>query len=443
MKRAGLFCLVLGLLASSSLHARPPAPMVRWVETLTQPEWAGRATGAGAQLAHAWLVAELAKLGLQPSGEEGFDVPVDVPFSVTARGALAIGAVQLAHGIEFDAANFSDSGEVSGDALILGFGVSAPRHGWDDYAGIDARGRVVVVTTGLPPSLEGVEDPHLATPAGKAATALAHGAAAVIVVNDPVHHGSGTGQRPDELWGLKPERVLAGIPVVRMPHKVAQRVFPGLASQTPAQAGPPVVLRLEVTRTHVTARSLVARVPGTSGPPVFLTAHYDGLGPGAYDGPPPYTGADDNASGVAVVLETARRLVEKPTSSHTVFIVLHDAEELGWLGAARTAHFLRDRGFVGPVFNLDMVGRLGDNGVRLYGSLCETVRASLATKATCHKADESPSDHMAYARIGFPVLGVSTGRGTHYHASADTRDRLNYTGMFVVADWLEGIARQP
>jgi len=449
--------VVLILLLSASATAAPATRLVRWVNELTDVESAGRATGVGAPLAAKWLEATLKKLKLEPAGEDGYQVRVSVPWRAEVDSGLVVGETTLAPGIEFQAANFSDSGKVEGTPVFVGYGISSPRLGLDEYADIDVHGRIVVALTGVPDFLTPLQpnDLQLSSMQSKAAVALAKGARALVLVNDPLGHGAGTGQRPDEIFPFQPERSLDGIIVLRVPHRVLTRAIPSVdfaaaqatlsTTRSPVSGILPVkfTVNVDIEREFTDATSLIAKVPNTSGPPLLLMAHYDGLNVGAFEGPPGYTGADDNASGVSVLLEVASRLAARPTQNHTVYVIFHDAEELGLHGSTRTSNFLKASGVVGPVINLDMVGRLGEAGLKIFAAPqdCEALSALTAIPSSCKEATESHSDHLPFLRLGYPVSSLSTGKGVDYHRSTDTADKLNFQGMSKVADMLEKRAR--
>jgi hypothetical protein len=448
---------VLILLLSASATAAPATRLVRWVNELTDVDLSGRATGVGAPLAAEWLESTLTKLKMVPAGEDGYAVSVAVPWRAEVDSRLAVGDTTLAPGIEFQAANFSDSGKAEGTPIFVGYGISSPRLGLDEYADIDVRGRIVVALTGVPDFLEPLQpnDLHLGSMHSKAAVALAKGARALVLVNDPLGHGEGTGQRPDEIFPFQPERSLDGIIVLRVPHRVLTRAIPSVdfaaAQATLASKRSPVsgilpfkfAIEVNVEREFADAKSLIAKVPNTSGPPLLLMAHYDGLNVGAFEGPPGYVGADDNASGVAVLLEVASRLAARPTQKHSVYVIFHDAEELGLHGSTRTSNFLKARGVVGSVINLDMVGRLGEAGLKIFADPkdCKALGALTAIASTCKEATESHSDHLPFLRLGYSVSSLSTGKGVDYHRSTDTAEKLNFNGMSQVADMLEKRAR--
>ncbi|MEZ4459552.1 MAG: M28 family peptidase [bacterium] len=456
--RTRVLVLVLSLVwFNASAVAASANRLQRWISVLTDPDLEGRATGYGAAAAAAAIESELKALKLEPAGESGFDVTSPVVWKMSAEAMFSLGTMTVAPTIEFDVTSFSDSGTASGIPVFVGYGISAPALGYDDYRDLDVRGRIVVMMTGTPGFLAplGPQNAQLPTIESKAATALAHGAVAAVIVNDPAGYGDGEGQRADELFAPKPAAALAGIVTVRTSKRAFTRAASGFdlaaaqqeieRSKTPQSTTleTPIQLKVEVTREWTDAVSLVARVPGTSGPPLLLMAHYDGLARGAYEGDGPYVGADDNASGVAVVLEVAARLAAKPSATHTVYLIFHDAEELGLMGATRTAYFLRSRGIVGNVVNLDMVGRLGGEGLKVFAQppRCESVAARFPMATQCHDVLDSHSDHVPYARLGYDVVSLSTGKGVDYHRASDVPEKLNFRGMMTVADLLEGMAR--
>lgn len=444
------FFLMFWVVLAEANPRRAAARLRSTVQTLTQAEWQGRATGHGALSAGQWLEEQMKKMGLEPAGQDGFQVRVSVPTQMSRAATFQFGERTFALDHEFEVLPWSDSAVVEGPLIFAGYGLSAPHLGWDDYADLDVDGRAVLVLTGLPTSLDGklkATDEHLQTLESKSAVALAHRARAVIFVNDPRTHGYGEGQRPDILAEARTNRALEGIAAVRSRLEPVDGELRSLGLDLRADQRPsfstPIRLNVEVKRTFHDAVNLVGKVPGGQGRAMILAAHYDGLPKDMAE--THYTGADDNASGVAVVLEVAARLVKNPPTQ-TTYVIFHDAEELGLHGARRTAHWLREQGVSGHLINLDMVGRLRDPGLRVHamGEDCLSVR-KLAEKdllkIVCDRPQGSPSDHWPYLNVGFSAVSLTTGRSVDYHTRRDTMEHLNFSGMVVIADLLEDMAR--
>jgi hypothetical protein len=188
---------------------------------------------------------------------------------------------------------------------------------------------------------------------------------------------------------------------------------------------------------------------------IVVGAHYDHLGHGGPGSLAPWTkeihnGADDNASGTATLLEIARQLAAGPKPRHRVVFMAFTGEERGLLGSAK---YVRDPRFALEktiaMFNLDMVGRLTDDKLIVYGTgtaeefdplvtrLCEEQHFKL----TKQPGGFGPSDHSSFYAKKIPVLHFFTGNHADYHRPSDDADKLNIAGMRRVAELVVDIVR--
>ena len=193
---------------------------------------------------------------------------------------------------------------------------------------------------------------------------------------------------------------------------------------------------------------------------VLLGAHYDHLGmggPGSGSLRPDtlaiHPGADDNASGVAAAMETARLLVRQSCRrklGKDIIFAAFGAEEKGTLGSAKLADTLDQLGLL-PSFmiNLDMVGRLRDSVLQVSGTAtfegadsllyrCLDESAPLVLKTS--EGGYGPSDHSVFYRLRVPVLFISTGTQTDYHTPFDSPDKINYNGMAAIVSYVTTVA---
>ena len=190
-----------------------------------------------------------------------------------------------------------------------------------------------------------------------------------------------------------------------------------------------------------TGRNVVAVVPGTANEAVIIGAHYDHLGT---DGKKVFCGADDNASGTAVVIEMARRFAKKP-AKRTVILVAFSGEEMGILGSR---HYVNNPpALETPVamINMDMVGRLRENLIVFGADTGDRFKEFLADspiKIAHNKDAIGPSDHTSFVLKGIPAVHLFTGAHPDYHKPGDTADKLNYDGLRKVADLVETLARR-
>jgi hypothetical protein len=213
-----------------------------------------------------------------------------------------------------------------------------------------------------------------------------------------------------------------------------------------ASAAPPVTIQTEIVR----ERRTVANVGGMLGPEgatewVVIGAHYDHLGYGGSDSlaesdkPQIHNGADDNASGTAVVIEAARAISKmQDGSSRGVLFVLFAGEESGLLGSA---HLVKSAPIpmseVIAMINLDMVGHLREQKLNVMGVKTAVEFRSFTEKLIVQHGligslggdGYGPSDHTSFYAEGVPVLFLFTGAHTHYHKPSDDPETLNYPGM--------------
>jgi len=204
-----------------------------------------------------------------------------------------------------------------------------------------------------------------------------------------------------------------------------------------------VRLRIALEQQDIHGKNVVGIVPGRDASlrdeTVVIGAHYDHLG---RVGPDVYWGADDNASGTAVVTALARSFAAAGGAPRTLVFALFGAEEVGLVGSSYyVRHPRRPLDRTVAMVNFDMVGRLRDSRLTLGGvdsatGLPELVAAAAAAESLTLNTRPSPfgpSDHASFYRAGVPVLFFHTGEHADYHRPSDTADKIDATGMARVA----------
>lgn len=463
--------LLVVLLAPAVAEGR--SGLEKHVEYLTSDECAGRDVGTdGHDRARDYIASVMEEHGLLPAGTDGYLVPVRVVRSARPvdEAYMKIGESVLAGGIEYRVQDFSD-GVVSGLPIFLGYGLNAPQYGWDDLGEHDVRNRTIVAFSGGPPSVEERitdDDRYLLSDGSKAAVAMTRGASAIIFVNNPRTHGDGTGQREDKVRGVRAQFALSGIASARITERAARRVFGQMGLdiveyQEKLDFGRPLsveipleisgVLRLE--RDIVTGHNVIGKLAGGDGPPIVLGAHYDHLGMGGpaslHKGPPVvHPGADDNASGVAVLLEAARRL-RKAQLNRPIYFAALTGEERALRGSRTLARVFVDRRPSTEItfLNLDMVGRLNDQRLRVYANADTEALQHVYDGATRvritlerHPLEKAHSDHVPFAELGFQAIGFSTGHHRDYHRPSDTVERLDWQGLHTITDFITSALKE-
>ena len=464
MSRFGGACAALIVFAiAAESHAQP---MRKHVNYLASEACEGRDVGtAGHDRARDYIVRNLQEHGVLPAGADGWFVPVEVVRSVRVLidGGMQIGNAVLARGPEYQIMPFSDGDLVAEDPILLGYGLMAPQVGWDDFGQHNLRNRTVVVFTGGPPDVVAQlpeNQRYLLSAESKAAVALSRGATGIIFVNAPTQYGQQSGQKPDKPGELRPAFALKGIAAARVTRRAATRVFAGMeldldAYQESLDAGRPLSVEIafsikaeiELDREIVRADNIVGKLAesASDGDPIVLGAHYDHLGHGEIasrtGAGSMHPGADDNASGIAVLLRTAEAL-RNHISDRPIYVVATTGEERGLRGARRLAQFFGSRGMqFGAYINVDMVGRLQGRELLAYvGESSEAWARALdgATRVGIqlgrNPLRESHSDHVAFADVGWDTLSLSSGISRDYHRPTDTADKIDWTGLRKVAD---------
>jgi hypothetical protein len=452
MPRLVLFLVAAGFSAAGSLAATPPltaehaaaritaAGAYATVERLTAADFAGRLTGTpGYAAAAAWAVEELRRAGLQaPPG-----LPDFLHRFTHTLGGVERAEMSLASAKEGEAPRplelmkdympllYSGSGDVTAEVVLVGYGITAPELGRDDYAGLDVTGKVVMALRGAP--ADGRDwlkhDSHRA----RTANARAHGAAAYLFAESAIANPNGV-PIPD-------------LPMASVSEEFAMELLTGkglapadlrkvLSAGGTASFASGRSVRLAVTAPpprEVEAASVVAWLPGSDpalrGEHVIVGAHLDHVG----DWPVLLPGADDNASGSAAVLEIARAAARlQPRPRRSLVFVLFGGEETGLLGSrALAARPPAGLGRCVGVYNLDMVGAGtgayvsgGENFPELYQALeraRDRVQPGMPLKAG-RSSGEPRADHGPFQAAGIPAVSLFGSGGNHhgYHTGEDT-----------------------
>ena len=195
-----------------------------------------------------------------------------------------------------------------------------------------------------------------------------------------------------------------------------------------------------------TGRNVVGVLDHGAPHTVVVGAHYDHLGHGGFGSRAPgvsaiHNGADDNASGVAALLEIARQLTASEARANNYVFVAFSGEELGLYGSKHfVEHALPALGAVNYMINLDMVGRLSaDRALAINGTGTSPAFAAALDAAgdgfriNRHESGLGPSDHASFYLAGMPALHLFTGQHADYHKPEDDSPRINFEGIAAVA----------
>jgi Tol biopolymer transport system component len=449
----------------------PPQParesaadrVMRDIAWLADPAREGRGVGTpGLEASGTYIEAQFRALGLEPAASPtSYRQALDVVTSIqsTANTKLAIGSDALPAD-QFQPLGFSANGEVSGKLVLAGYGIQQPELGRKDYDGLAIKGHIAVVRRFVPDT-EAFQDTKAKRLHGdlreKAWLARDRGARAMIVVDSPERPKAAAAdwKAADEASFPKLERETygdAGIPVVI----VRRAAFAPWLEQLEKGRALNATLNVELTLARQSVFNVLARLParapaGQRLPGVFVVgAHYDHLGHGgsfslAPDDHSPHLGADDNASGVSLVLEVARHLSQSHDTRRDIVFATFTGEEMGVLGSSylmkNPPPGLEPKN-IHAMLNFDMVGRLTQNTLSVLGAESADEWKRLVpqfceqTQLDCRLSGSGygPSDHSSFYAAGVPVLHFFTGAHSDYHKPSDQASKINAVGVAQIAE---------
>lgn len=422
----------------------------------------GRGTGSrGHEIAARYVAAMMASYGLVPGARDGgwFQRVTLQEQGIAASGArLTVtgpaGSASFVHGVDIvgNPSAIDATTDIAAPLVFAGYGIDAPAKGFDDYAGLDVRGKIVVVLASIPQGPPDEVIAHLQTQ--KAQMAAAHGAIGVIIVPTPQSTKLrpwsvqiGYAATPRMTWVAANGSANVPAPAIKatmtLDDKAAAALFAGAPQDFAAvQAAAAVAgahpkgfalvtaarFTAAATRRTLTSPEVIGMIPGSDpvlrGEFVVLMAHVDHLGIRAENaGDKIYNGALDNAAGVAVMLEVARAFAgdaRKPKRS--LLFVANTAEEKGLLGAEA---FANDPsvpiGSIVSVVDLDQPLLLYNfTDVIAFGAdhstLGNMVARAVAKAGVKLAPDPMPeetifvrSDHYTFVKRGVPALLLATG----------------------------------
>jgi len=474
------------------------------VKYLSSDDLEGRGVGTrGGRLATEYIASQLQAEGVKPGGDHGsyFQrvplVGVTTLHTATLTIAGKRGRSVLRYDRDFVGAPQAQTprDNFNAEAVFVGHGIAAPEYGWDDYKGVDVKGKVVVFFTNEPPST----DPTFF--GGRALTyygrwtykfeeATRRGAVAALIIHTTptagygwgVVRSSGSGEHSEET--LNPgQRALkfagwvtqsAGAKLVASTGKTVDQLLT-LANQKSFR---PMLLgritgRIPVKLRQIESRNVIGRVEGSdpslAPQAVIFTAHWDHFGIGVpVNGDRIYNGAVDNATGGGMVLDIARvwaALPKKPKRSALFLFVT--AEESGLLGSDYYGkHPTAPAGKTALDINFDAFFPFGKTrDVSVTGAERTTLWPMIQRDAQAMhleiKPDSEPeqghyyrSDHFSLARVGVPAFSISAGteylgkpadfgsmafeqyNNEHYHQPSDEyRDDWNFGSMVQMAEF--------
>ena len=471
----------------------------------------GRGTGTrGHEIAARYVAAQFESMGLKPAGRDGTyfqqvplrEVTVD-PDKCAARITENGSSQQLKWGDDFLMRGnpINPDAFVEAPVVFVGYGVKTPDGRYDDYAGVDVKGKLVALLSGAPPSLPSELQAHLSSGREKSRTARDHGAVGIILLRSPKGEKALPWARVIIGAGFPAMRWLGpdGIPSDSFPELKAsvglsqaasERLFQHAskswadalrdADASKPQAFPlPVTVSLREVSHHksITSPNVAAVLPGSdpklSQEYVVYTAHVDHLGIGRpINGDSIYNGAADDASGTAALLVIAKAFKSLPHApARSIMFLAVTAEEKGLLGSDYFAHF--------PTVPIQSIAAdINMDGASMFyafkdivplgapdSTLDAVVQRNAARLGLKVSPDPEPdqnyfirADQYSFVRQGVPSVFISEGEeardpkvngkkfsadwiATRYHAPSDDMNQpmdLDASVQFMQIDFLVG-----
>ncbi len=441
----------------------------------------GRRSGSkGADKAAEYIAQEFKMYGLAPMGVNGsyfqpFEfvsgVKLGSPNSlvITVKGKKT--ALKLNE--DFRPLGFSSTGQFEGGVVFAGYGISFPEKQYDDFAGIDVKGKALIIFRFHP---EG-ENQHseftqYASLRYKASKAREKEAAALFIVTGPADTDR------DELMRLTYDQSAgnAGLPAFTITQAAANRLLSSAgttikalqdsinSSKKPrsmALDGVSATASSAVDEIRETTKNVVGFLEGSDpamkDEVIVLGAHYDHLGMGGEgsgsmkpDTLAIHNGADDNGSGTVGLLELAQYFSSVRTSlKRSILFTSFSGEELGLLGSA---YFVKNPTIplsrMLTMLNMDMIGRLNERKLIVYGvgtspnfeALARNANKDSAFVLKLNKDGFGPSDQSSFYGKNIPVFHFFTDLHGDYHRPSDDWQTINFAGMKDVLEYVKSIA---
>ncbi|MDP1621438.1 MAG: M20/M25/M40 family metallo-hydrolase [Bacteroidales bacterium] len=458
-----------GVISAQDLH--------EYVQFLASDSLKGRKPGTPEiNVAANYILGHFKAAGLKPLGENGFqwfEVVADV--TLGEKNTLSFDGFNADVTKDFIPLSFSSSAKVNAPVVFAGYGfdIDIDSLKWNDYKGVDVKGKWVIIFR-ADPDLDNADSKFIpySDVRSKVLTAKDKGAAGVLLISPKGF------EKEDKLMPLVVENneVTAGIPILSVTRDLANKMLKRtgitidsldraiIAIKTPQSFYTGLTLNgnTDVIQRREKTANVMALLEGSD--PVLkdeylvIGGHYDHLGfggPGTGSRMPDtnavHNGADDNASGAAMVMALANRLAaEKGKIKRSIIFVTFSAEEIGLIGSKYfTTHPPVELKKIKTMFNFDMVGRFDKekNAISISGtgtsaeadSILKPLEANLSFAVTHAPDGFGPSDHAAFYSSDIPVFYLNTGVHLDYHTPFDDTEKLDFDAAKEIGDFATSI----
>ena len=433
-------CLLLTAPAVAQLDSTRIKPLLKkHISTLASDEFGGREPGTkGEELARNYIIGEFKSIGLAPKGTNGFLQPFTFTKHVKAgaKTKLVISGNAFAAGEYCYPLAYSANSSASGQSAMVGYGINAPAQQHNDYKDkTNLKGKIFFIDASTPdkggPHSKFAEQADLRT---RIDSAIAYGAAGIVFYTTDK-------EMKEPVLQSKIRVTPCNIPVMYLTREKSQ----GLSDNVKVE------MVAEIIKEEATGNNVLGFLDNNAQNTIVIGAHYDHLGHGGeeslYRGEPAiHNGADDNASGVAGVIEMARYMKENGPKSNNYLFIAFSGEEKGLLGSGYfTKNTTLELEKMNYMLNMDMIGRLKTEEPVLIISGVGTSDAwkitmnyidipGLKTKTT--ESGVGPSDHTSFYLKNIPVLHFFSGTHNDYHKPSDDEQFINYKGEIDILNYM-------
>ncbi|MCX7762033.1 MAG: M20/M25/M40 family metallo-hydrolase [Candidatus Kryptonium sp.] len=447
MKKIAGFTLILIFITNCAKSQVKFDSMSAWNfnKILTSEKFQGRKSGTpGGERASEWIAEKFKEFGLIPFGDKGtYFQNFKILATQDKASKLTLingrkGKTKYSLGDDFTILTNSGSGKVKSKVVFVGYGISAPEKGRDDYANVDVKGKIVLLLAGGPEDEEGKFETE-SSRGYKIKKAFEKGASAVFYVQ---------GDRPIRGGAITEEYYTPQLPAFWISRKIVDDIFYNTGISFDAlraeinfrersfEIDKVFEIEAKVEKLDGWTKNVVGLLPGNDenlkNEYIIVGAHMDHNGVDAEGFI--YPGADDNASGTCLVMELARSMIangEKPKRS--IIFVLFAAEEQGLLGSKYFAsHLPVPEENIVAMFNFDMVGRGNGNiniaGTENFPEIWDIMKGFFPENKLKNLGKfraGANSDHYPFQERGIPAFFfISAGQHPEYHRTDDTNDKI-------------------
>ena len=476
--------LFLILFSSINLFSNEIDEVKANLDYLASPELKGRKPGTeGIEKAAKFIESKFQSLGLEKvngSYTQAFDVKIGKELDQAGKNSMQYTVTIPRPGRpittnklwevnkDYLPYSFSANGAVEAELVFCGYGITANELDYDDYAGVNVEGKIVVLLSDSPDgsSKTGIFARYSSL-RYKTTNAKNHKAAAIVFVNIQ-GDSANVFEKLEEVDRVSSD---AGIICVQANRVQMDKFFPNSDKLFPCEEAinktkkpKSFVLKNAICKIEVAIKDKLANtknvfglLKGKSDKYIIIGAHYDHLGEGhssssRYKGNESkiHYGADDNASGTSAMIQLASRFKANPIEDNIIFVAF-SAEEMGLLGSKDFVKNLPvDKSKIKFYVNYDMVGRLDGRDLQVFGlgtspsfeKIADEIATQQAIQIKKVATGNGPSDHQSFNLEKIPVLFYFSGIHSEYHTPDDTPDKIDYAGLMKILNFSEAMIRE-